>query len=230
VKQRPLRGNMHEKTRKYLDIGLYFSFLIVIGVLALGVYDLRRESLHLLKENFELRKELNSKSSILKSSASYTHLVGTKVPNFSAPYVQGGTGVFRFEPKKDNHRSYLFIFFTPTDCQSCFGEIPFWNELAQKFERSMSVVAIGTAESKEFLRYFVQSNAISIQAVFDERQNLFKRLALLDTGLTPLKILVTSEGLIVNADGSTYNRREMQDGYIVYLTDQLHQANHEGGD
>ncbi|GAG22960.1 unnamed protein product, partial [marine sediment metagenome] len=144
---------------------------------------------------------------------------GRQIPNFNLPIVNGNgsnSDSFIFIPSEDN-KYYLFIFFTPWDCQSCFDEIPFWRQLKNKFNGRLNVIGIGAANSLNLLRHFVNKNDISILTIFDENEYLFSLLGLNESGLTPAKILVNSRGAILNLNPSTHKNNQLQQKYITLI-------------
>jgi peroxiredoxin len=186
---------------KHFDTIIYVVFLIVICLLAWKIADLKS------KLGFTHEEPPNQDCQL------YTEFFGKVIPAFSLqgldgkPYSAFGNSPF-----------YLIIFFTPWDCQSCFDEVAFWEELRDRFRGSIEVVAIGTANSIELLRYFVEKNRITIYTIYDEKEELFKAVELRDLGLTPMKFLTNSSGTILNASMSTHRDEAEQRRYLELLT------------
>ena len=153
------------------------------------------------------------------SSKIVNQFFGRQIPNFNLPIVNKSetkSERFIFTPGKAD-KYYLFIFFTPWDCQSCFDEIPFWHQLQKKFTGRLNVIAIGTANSLNLLRHFIDKNDISILTIYDENESLFSLLGLKDSGITPAKLLVNSRGAILNLNPTTHKNSQIQQKYLTQI-------------
>jgi peroxiredoxin len=145
----------------------------------------------------------------------YKYFFGKIIPEFSLRSLEGKS----FSAYKNkNTPFYLFIFFTPWDCQPCFDEVAFWQELRNRFQNRIEIVAIGTANSIELLRHFIEKNRITIYTLYDENEELFKTIGLKDMGLTPIKFLTNSRGVILHISMSIHKDELMQKQYLELLT------------
>jgi peroxiredoxin len=197
------------------DLIFYFGFLIIISLLGWKMQDLKKTKARLVAEVETLRHQQDSLIADSKSTVPRNSFCGKVVPDFSLFDIDS-RNKFSFQ-KSENKAYFLFVFITPWDCPACFAETPFWAKLQSKFANRLTVLAIGTASSRETLRHFVQSNEISIPTLFDQGEVLFTELGLVDSGLTPIKILATSKGVMLHAAQSTYNDSTKQAQYIKLL-------------
>lgn len=140
---------------------------------------------------------------------------GTVIPAFSLPSVSNESS-FEFSPQEKGP-FYLFILFTPRDCQDCFKEIPFWNRLGETFKNIIQVVAIGAGGSRMMINNFGKLNEIHVPTFYDQNDKLFKCLGLDRSFLTPAKILVNSKGTILHLGPSTHNDTRLQEEYVQLL-------------
>ncbi|MDZ7362391.1 MAG: peroxiredoxin family protein [candidate division KSB1 bacterium] len=198
---------------------IYLAFLVIIGLLGWKVKDLKKTNTELIHSLENLKRDQDSLITGAQLFAHQNDFCGKIVPKFSLPYIEGHNA-FSF-PGKGNNTYYLLIFFTPQDCPVCFVEIAFWDKLQTKFKDRLTVLAIGTANSCEILRHFAKANGISIPILCDQEGLLFKALRLTDSGLTPLKILTTSKGIILHAAQMIGSDLAEQDKYFKLLNDAI---------
>lgn len=121
---------------------------------------------------------------------------GESIPKFSLMSLDQEI-IYDYDP--DNNNFYhLFIFFTPWDCNSCFDEVPFWKEISERFENRLKVIGIGSSDSIEMLKHFVEKNNIKILTLYDLNNFLFLQLRLKDSFVTPIKFLTNEQGIILH--------------------------------
>jgi len=178
----------------------------IIAILVWKIADLKNTNAQLLAYNQKLSAQIES---VDRSSALQQRFVGKRVPMLSLVYLNAGSR-FTFPDRKNAVQDYLFILFTPEDCYSCFAEVPFWKELEQKFKDCLKVFAVGAAISREQLQYFVKRNNVQIPVLYDSESGLFKELGLAGSGITPIKILSTSQGRIIHVSRSTGENRQLR--------------------
>ncbi len=187
---------------KRFDFVLLVMLIIIIFLLCWKISDM----------NGKIRKGAILENPYTKAQKDY---FGTVIPPFSLDSAIGGTS-FAFSPEEKGP-FYLFIFFTPWDCQDCFKEIPFWNRIAENFGDKMRVIAIASGDSRAMIEYFVKKNGIKIPAYYDENENLFNQLGLRSNFLTPAKIITNSKGTILHISPSTRQNIKLQEEYITLL-------------
>ena len=89
----------------------------------------------------------------------------------------------------------LLVFFSPSDCPTCFAEAELWQEVREK--RDVAVYGIGTSPNgKEFWQW-VKHSGITIDVYLD---TTFSVDGMMQFTTTPLKVLSNSEGVILWAD------------------------------
>lgn len=205
---------------KRFDLFFYASFVVIVCFLSWKVYGYKKIIAHLTGHIESLEHTHNSLMVNAQIPDNQKFFCGMRIPQFSLPYIDRNNSKLRFSfPEPANNSFYLFIFFTPWDCLPCFEEVPFWNELKTNFNNRLKVVGISTATSREVLRHFTVQNGISIPTLFDEGNILFTKLGLANSGITPIKILTTSKGIILQAGLTTRNDSNRQAEYLKLLED-----------
>lgn len=189
---------MKKDYKEYIKILVIFVFTIIGIIYAYRIY-----------EKFKL-KNINNEIFYFKD---IKDLSIKQMPSFDMPIVNGN-GRYVFKPNMYN-KYYLFILFTPWDCTTCLKEIPFWNKIRKEFEGNLEVIAIGAANSINMLRHFLENNNIQITTLFDEDENLMRKVLLNSRYSTPLKILVNKNGLVL--DETPTLPSSLQNIYLEYL-------------
>ncbi len=142
-------------------------------------------------------------------------LIANRVSYFKLKYIDSDSIYHYYPNKSDNYT--LLIFFTPIDCGTCLQEIPFWNEIHNKFRDRLNVLGIGAYEDVNTLFRFIKTENIKIPVLFDKNSNLFINMKLDKLGGTPIKVLLSKDGIIINVMKSTFNNLREQKKYIEQL-------------
>ena len=184
--------------KRQIDIFLGVLLIAVLIILSWRIFSL----------NAKVRAYKPPANPYTEASKDY---FGTVIPAFSLPSVSNET-FFEFSPQEKG-TFYLFILFTPRDCQDCFKEIPFWNRLRETYKNIIQVIAIGAGGSRTMVNNFVKQNEIRVPTFYDQDDKLFKHLGLDRGFLTPVKILANSKGTILHLGPSTHNDTKLQEEY-----------------
>ena len=144
-------------------------------------------------------------------------LISRRIPGFKLKYIDSDS--FYIYPSKDFNKYLLLIFFTPLDCGTCLQEIPFWGKIRTQFQDQVTVLGIGYYDDYSTFIRFVKKEKINIPVLFDEANEYSKTLNLDTIGATPLKVLITKDGLVINLKSSTFNNPKEQDKYIERLNE-----------
>lgn len=200
---------MGEIVKRY-DIILYAAFFLLVLYLAYEILTLRTQ---VYDANIALSQRRHT---TVYDNNSIHSLTGSYFPGFTFPFVDSiDTLTF---PEANGKSFYIFVLFTPFDCPVCFKEIPLWNYLGNHLEFPVEVIGIIASETKEMASHFVTNNEILIPVLFDEKGELLDNLNILYSGLTPLKILTTSNGYILNISTTTYDDALEQTRYKDLLS------------
>ena len=191
---------------KRIDTPAYIIFVLLVSILSWKVNGLSRENDWLLAENKRL-------TNTERQQSDEKALIGQTLDGFTLDHINR-EGTFTY-PTGDIY--HLFIFYTATDCYSCFSEIPFWQRLADEYDSRMNVIGITTGSHIEKAHHFINRQRITIPVLHDVDGSVFASLDVLDAGLTPLKVLVDPEGKIVDAACTTYNHADKQEAYMELL-------------
>ncbi len=160
----------------------------------------------------EFRGDRLGDSNAVNPGSELTDMFFAKViPEFSLRSLEGGYYNYFH---RSNDKYAVVIFFTPWDCQSCFDEVPLWNHLSLAFRDRLEILAIGTAKTFDILRRFVEKNDIKVKALYDENELLFRILGIKDLGITPIKFIVDSRGIIIHVSTKTPKDAPSQQQYI----------------
>ncbi len=166
-------------------------------------------------------RNLKAENRSLKIQADLTaakySLISRRIPGFKLKYIDSDS--FYIYPSKDFNKYLLLIFFTPLDCGTCLQEIPFWGKIRTQFQDRVTVLGIGYYDDYSTFIHFVKKEKISIPVLFDEANEYSKTLNLDTIGATPLKVLITKDGLVINLKSSTFNNPKEQDKYIERLNE-----------
>ena len=187
---------------KRIDITLGIVLLAVLMILGWRIFNL----------NAKVRAYKLQVNPYTEASKDY---FGTVIPAFTLPSVSSESS-FEFSPQEKG-TFYLYILFTPHDCQDCFKEIPFWNQLRETYKSTIQVIAIGAGGSRGMVNNFVNQNEVHVPTFYDQDDKLYKYLGLNRSFLTPAKILVNSKGTILHLAPSTHNDIRLQEEYVQLL-------------
>lgn len=94
-----------------------------------------------------------------------------------------------------NSEHTMFIFFSPSDCPSCFDERHLWGQITDRTQ--LPVVGIATSPDSRELWQWVDNMEMPIDIYLD---TTFVIEHTMEFQMTPLKLLVNSSGTIVWAD------------------------------
>ncbi len=181
------------------DLLLHGAYLLMVGLLALNVYQLRSRSETLQASVDRYRDYLENP---VYRDPALPVLPDSILPHFRFNFInQEGiltTGQFEVKPQ-------LLVVFTPDDCGACFAETPFWERLRTAFGDRVEVVGIVSGRSAEESARFLRRRNINIPVACDSEGRLLDFLRLRNTGLTPVKVFVSSEGKVLHRARTTYS-------------------------
>ena len=94
-----------------------------------------------------------------------------------------------------NSEHTMFIFFSPSDCPSCFNERYLWGQISDRIQ--LPVIGIASSPDSRELWQWVTNMEMPIDVYLD---TTFAIEHTMEFQMTPLKVLVNSTGAIIWAD------------------------------
>lgn len=209
---------------KRIDAVAYPLFLLIIAFLGWRGYTLSHENTQL-----KAAADAGNLFSTNTGRAVLPELVGLTLSQQNVSSMSGAEMSLLPAPSDAEKRLYLLIFYTLADCARCYEEMPFWNELQKIFGSRMEVLAVVTGGDPKRFNYFNNERQLQIPVYYDAEGYLFDQLGLLNTGLTPVKVLVDADGTVLHAARTTYDIVEAQNQYLAALSGIIHSMKSKSG-
>jgi peroxiredoxin len=115
---------------------------------------------------------------------------GDRAPDFSLEALSGG----EVELEDLSKKGPVLVNFWATWCAPCKAEIPFLNELTQKYQgKGLSIVGISSQEEKEVVASFVRRFQVQYPVLLDLDADVAKEYGLF---AVPTTVLVDREGKV----------------------------------
>ena len=177
------------KDSKILHRSVQCSFFILVAALAIA-------------NGFFIKQNRDLKAAISKRQPEYLE-IGQAVPPLVAHKLSGETTTINYS---DSPRTVLFVF--SADCRACEQTAPYWREIERAFDSSKArtfALSLGDAEKS---RHFLDFHGLTSELLsnIDTRTRQAYRLS-----MTPLTIVVNSEGRIERMWAGTLSENQIKD-------------------
>ena len=139
-----------------------------------------------------------------------------QIKPFTLPTADGASFSFPADLKES---FVLFVPFTTHDCYLCYREIELWNTFLPDAAVTIKVIGVLADATPQQARYFIEKQDIRIPVVLDD--GTFFETNRIQGKVTPLKILATREGYLLDVSGTTYNQPALKEKYFARLKNVL---------
>lgn len=174
--------------------------MCLVIILGVSVYFLRSQKVE-LESSVEYYEDIVENPEY--NETSLASLPDSSLPFISLPLLNASGEIAVGGVNRDTPN--LYILFSRNDCYPCFKEIPFWHQLDVSFGQKVNVVGIMHGGTFESNKSFLTRMRIDIPVAFDSTEAVVSHLQLVDTGLTPVKVLVDPVNNVHHMARTTYD-------------------------